>query len=417
MFNDNTLQILSKQNPRGFYVCDFPAFERNYKKFCQAFRDNYNNVRLAYSYKTNYLPALCQRVDALGGYAEVVSRMEYDLALRLGVAGEDIIFNGPLKTADDYLCAANNNSLVNLSEAYELDILQSLSTDHKRLIHRIGLRCAVNLNNESPSRFGFDVNSELFRSTIRKLQAMQNVVFEGLHCHTIPAERRPEDYQKISRSLIDLSRWIWGSEGPGFIDMGGGYFSNMSDDLKSQFKINIPSFSEYGDAITEPFVSSYGKQQGPQLILEPGLALVADAFYFICRVVDIKQIVNRNIALASGSVYNIMPTKSRKNLPLRHIREDRRQLKSMEPPIDIVGYTCMEDDCMFQGYDKCLRVNDLLVFGNVGAYTLVLKPPFIYGNVPVYACYEDSDRCDLLKREETIDDIINTYTINQKLQY
>jgi diaminopimelate decarboxylase len=414
MFDDNTLLALANEYPLGFYVCDLDAFDHNYHEFDKAFRQHYDNVKIAYSYKTNYLPALCQRINAMGGYAEVVSRMEYDLAVMFGVTGDNIVLNGPLKTRDDYILASKNNSLVNLSEEYEVDLLKDLSRDYKELVYRVGIRCAIHMQDEKKSRFGFDVNSELFDSVINIISSLPNVRLEGLHCHMIPARRRPEDYHEISRRLVDISKKIWGKEGPGFLDLGGGYFSNMSDDLRRQFKIKIPTFSEYGKAITEPFVSSFGRSGRPQLILEPGLAMVADAIYFVCKVVDIKKVVDRNIALVAGSVYNIMPTKSPKNLPLRNIQTNNENSKSIMPPVDIVGYTCMEDDCLYRGYGENLRINDLLVFGNAGAYTLVLKPPFINGNVPVLAYQKESDEIEVLRREETLTDIIETYTIAQK---
>ena len=52
---------------------------------------------IGYSYKTNYLPSLIKEMSNLGAYAEVVSRLEYDLALKIGVKPNKIIFNGPLK--------------------------------------------------------------------------------------------------------------------------------------------------------------------------------------------------------------------------------------------------------------------------------------------------------------------------------
>ncbi|MBT2989874.1 MAG: hypothetical protein KME65_13045 [Candidatus Thiodiazotropha sp. (ex Ctena orbiculata)] len=414
MFDEKTLLTLANEYPLGFYVCDLDAFDFNYHEFYSAFKRHYDNIKLAYSYKTNYLPALCHRINELGGYAEVVSRMEYDFALLLNVPGEGIVFNGPLKTRDDYIVASRNRSLVNLSEIYEIDLLKDLSSEYKELKHRVGIRCAIHLQGENPSRFGFDVNSEKFQSAVTSISSLPNVELEGLHCHMIPAERRPEDYHEISSRLVEISKQIWGKNGPSFLDMGGGFFSNMSDDLRRQFKIRIPTFSEYGSAITEPFVSSFGRSGGPQLILEPGLALVADTFYYVCKVVDVKRVADKNIALASGSVYNIIPTKSPKNLPLKHIHSNNMSSISITPPIDIVGYTCMEDDYMYRGYNESLKINDLLVFGNVGAYTLVLKPPFINGNVPVLAYREKSDEKEILRREETLEDMIRTYTIDSK---
>ena len=82
----------------AFYVLDDQRFERNFRAFEAAFRARYENTRIGYSYKTNYTPHLCRVVDSLGGYAEVVSEMEYELAERIGVDPDRIIVNGPLKS-------------------------------------------------------------------------------------------------------------------------------------------------------------------------------------------------------------------------------------------------------------------------------------------------------------------------------
>ena len=57
----------------------------------------YPNLAFAWSYKTNYLAAICAVMHQEGALAEVVSEMEYAKARALGVPGEQIIFNGPLK--------------------------------------------------------------------------------------------------------------------------------------------------------------------------------------------------------------------------------------------------------------------------------------------------------------------------------
>ena len=45
--------------------------------------------------------------------------------------------------------------------------------------------------------------------------------------------------------------------------------------------------------------------------------------------------------------------------------------------IDVVGYTCMENDVLFRGFEGAIGAGDYAVFDNVGAYTNVLRPPFI----------------------------------------
>ena len=52
---------------------------------------------LAWSYKTNYLQAICRVFHRRGAWAEVVSPMEFDKALHTGVPADHIHFNGPFK--------------------------------------------------------------------------------------------------------------------------------------------------------------------------------------------------------------------------------------------------------------------------------------------------------------------------------
>ena len=96
-----TLHDLERDFGEAFFLLDVQAFRTNYDEFLDAFRTIYPRSQIAYSYKTNYIPRLCWEVDRLGGYAEVVSAMEYDVALRVGVDPGRIIFNGPYKSEHD----------------------------------------------------------------------------------------------------------------------------------------------------------------------------------------------------------------------------------------------------------------------------------------------------------------------------
>ena len=61
----------------------------------KAFETRYPKVQFAWSYKTNYLNAVCSIFHQEGSWAEVVSGFEYEKALSLGVDGKKILFNGP----------------------------------------------------------------------------------------------------------------------------------------------------------------------------------------------------------------------------------------------------------------------------------------------------------------------------------
>jgi diaminopimelate decarboxylase len=134
-----------------FYILDLEQFNRNYQNFLAAFQSIYPNSQIAYSYKTNYTPRLCQLTEQMHGYAEVVSGMEYDLALKIGVAPERIIFNGPYKQAHDIERALLNHSIVNIDSTYEVKHICALSSQFPQQTIQVGIRCNFIIGTESPS--------------------------------------------------------------------------------------------------------------------------------------------------------------------------------------------------------------------------------------------------------------------------
>ena len=117
------LRALSERYGDAFYLLDSKQFEDNYQRLKRAFTKIYPHFNIAYSYKTNYIPKLCKIVDRCGGYAEVVSDMEMEIALRIGVKPEKIIWNGPVKNyekARQLLIAGGTVNLDSMEEINEI---------------------------------------------------------------------------------------------------------------------------------------------------------------------------------------------------------------------------------------------------------------------------------------------------------
>jgi diaminopimelate decarboxylase len=77
-------------------------------------------------------------------------------------------------------------------------------------------------------------------------------------------------------------------------------------------------------------------------------------------------------------------------------------------PTDVVGYTCMEHDCLQAGCEQPLRPGDYVIFDNVGAYTVVMKPPFIQP-APAILIDDGAASFRLAKRAERLEDLFATY--------
>jgi diaminopimelate decarboxylase len=393
-----------------FYILDLDKFRVNYQEFLAAFASIYPRTKIAYSYKTNYTPILCQMVDSMGGFAEVVSHIEYDLALRVGVSPEKIIFNGPYKSKSDIALALCRGSIVNLDSNYEINIVNEVASKYPERNLRVGLRCNFEVEPGIVSRFGFDVNGLEFKVAIDRLTQLNNCTIAGLHCHFHTERRSVETYGLIADKMIRIAKDYFSGSLLQFVDLGGGFFSRMSKDLRDQFHFYIPSFDEYAKAIASQFLSAFPDGDGPDLILEPGLALTADVMKFVAKVIDIKTIRSRKMALVSGSIYNIKPTKSTRKLPMTVFKSNANQSAQGWPEgTDIVGYTCMEDDCLFEGYRYSLGEGDYVIFDNVGAYTLVLKPPFIMPCPVVVAFDSKSGSIEKIKDREVFSNIFANF--------
>jgi len=245
----DVLRALETAHGESFYILDLDRFRANYLEFRDAFRKRYRATELAYSYKTNYTPSLGRAVDELGGYAEVVSAMEYDLAIMLGVVPERIILNGPYKPYNQLAAALMAGSIVNLDGQREVELLEQISRDAPDRTLRVGLRCNLDVDGELPSRFGFDVGQPEFRDTVRRLGRMVNVRLVGVHNHVSSARRSPASFARRVERLLALLIEEFPKGTPEFLNLGGGYFGKMSEPLRQQFPFPVAAYDDYAEAI------------------------------------------------------------------------------------------------------------------------------------------------------------------------
>lgn len=147
-----------------------------------------------------------------------------------------------------------------------------------------------------------------------------------------------------------------------------------------------------------------------ELIVEPGYAITADTMKFVAKVLDLKQIGARKLALVSASLNNVKPAP----IPLTpNISVVKREPENGADLLDIVGYTCVEYDVLAANYKGRLSLGDYVVFEDIGAYTNVLQPPFIRESPPIIAYDEDRDDYQVLKYKQTFEDFFASYCLEE----
>ena len=221
----------------AFYLLDSEQFQKNFIELRDTFRSIYPNFNIAYSYKTNYTPKFCKLVDKMGGYAEVVSEMEMEIALRCGVKHNRIIWNGPIKNSqklEEFLVAGG---IDNVDCIEELDIIKGIAKRHPSNTINLGIRCNYEVGDGVVSRFGFDVDSDDFKKILDYVQNTTNVHFYNFQCHF--AKRQIEYWPARAKGMVELIDRL--GIIPERIDIGGGLFGKMDDSLKAQFSGEIPN--------------------------------------------------------------------------------------------------------------------------------------------------------------------------------
>lgn len=402
---------LLKQYGSPLYVFDDKGFIENYTHLCEAFRKIYPNYSPGYSYKTNYTPHICKLVKQLGGYAEVVSDMELWVARQCGYENSQIIYNGPCKgeMLEEHLL---NGGILNIDNKDEAERVVSFAQKHSDRIFKVNIRINARIDVGFVSRFGFEDGSQQMEHVVALLKDQKNIKLVGLHMHVSRARYLSAWQERIEQILAAADRYIDGI--PEFIDLGSGMFAEMEGYLKDQFTIDVPTYEEYAEVVAGTMAKHYASsEKKPLLVTEPGTTVVSRYMSLITTITGIKEIAGRNIAICDSDIHEAGETAMMMKVPYTHFPVGAGEIS--KTPIDITGFTCLEQDTLFKDFPNAVKVGDVIEFRNVGGYSVVYKPPFIQPCCAMVAIKEDGS-VRLIKEKEKFEDIFKTFIFDDEVE-
>ncbi|MDD2256331.1 MAG: alanine racemase, partial [Bacteroidales bacterium] len=360
------------------YVLSENTIRSTYRELIQAFTTRYPKVQMAWSYKTNYLDAVCRIYHQEGSWAEVVSWFEYEKAVHNGVDPKKIIFNGPHKSQEELKAAIQNGSLIHIDHFDELyQIIQMTQHDGTKA------KVAIRINMDTGiypqwERFGFNYENGEAWNAINRIMASEGMELVGLHTHIGTYIMSPSGYAVAASKLAELAvrtdrKFAHKLK---YIDMGGGFATRNT--LKGAYlpgSDTCPTFDEYADAITGAlFHSEIRPEDMPLLILETGRALIDDAGYLLGTVIANKRMASgrrgmiidigvNNLFTSFWYEHSIMP-----GIPVNADAEDTQ----------ICGPLCMNIDVIRQAIRfPLLQPGDPVVIERIGAYNMTQWMQFI----------------------------------------
>jgi diaminopimelate decarboxylase len=360
------------------FVISEKTIRETYAEAKQAFETRYPKVQFAWSYKTNYLDAVCSIFHEEGSWAEVVSGFEFEKALSLGVNGSQILFNGPEKSEEDISLAISHNACIHIDHFDELYLLMETS---RKLNKKARVAIRVNMDTgiyPMWDRFGFNYENGEAWNAINRIMLAENLDLIGLHTHIGTYIMSASAYAVAASKLANLyvathrkfDHWLK------YIDLGGGFASKNT--LKGAYmpgSETCPSFDEYAEAISNALISSEIPHENlPVLFLETGRALIDDAGYLLTTVLANKRLSTGRRSMVIDAGVNILFTSFWYNLGVFPTKETSDFLEETT----IYGPLCMNIDIVRDAINfPAVKVGDQLVIERVGAYNMTQWMQFI----------------------------------------
>jgi len=347
-------------SPTPFYFYDEAALGRAAARWKRAAR---SGVRVFYPYKCNRHPAVLDRLAREGFGAEINVAADMPEAAARGIEGKRLVVHGPAKTAsliDDALAAGAMLVADGPEDAAAIFARARAVGKTPRYLLRLRTEDA------RTGQRAFGIDAEEVPRIIEGARRNSLPPPSGLAFHlgtglpgiapyrrTILAASRLAPLLREAGSSVEI------------LDVGGGFSSSAESRYDDRGRPHRVHWTE-PDRIVRDLTSEIRRRIGePEIWIEPGRALVAEAFLLVTRVIRVRA---RRVVFVDASRMAHGFFIARGAHPVSSIppRRGGRSVFSIAGPLGT-------DLDVFVRRVRMVppREGDLVVFGAVGAYNLI----------------------------------------------
>jgi diaminopimelate decarboxylase len=401
----NAVKDLISNHGSPLFVISEKTIRETYRAAKRAFTTRYPKVQFAWSYKTNYINAVCNVFHQEGSWGEVVSGFEYKKALQNNVPGTKIIFNGPDKTVEDLTSAIQNDSLIHIDHLDELYLIKELALEMKKRP-----RVAIRVNMDTGvypiwDRFGFNYENGQAWDAINKIMLNDAMDLVGLHTHIGTFMLSPNAYGVAASKLSELALAIKTKfkKQIQYLDLGGGFASKNT--LKGSYlqgADSVPTFDQYAEAISTAILNAgFVENELPLLILESGRSLIDSAGYLLGSVISNKRLSDGRRATIMDFGVNVLFT----SFWYDHKISPAQDFSQYTEDAVLYGPLCMNIDVIRENITlPPLKRDDHVVVHSVGAYNMTQWMQFIALR-PAVVMIDMEEKAHVIRKRETLGSI------------
>lgn len=400
------LTRLAAEHGTPLYVYDAGTIREKARALREAFAPRFPRLALRYALKANTNVEIVRRVLAEGLGPEVVSEGEVRTALRAGAAGHDILFTSSSKSPSEIDFALGHDVLLNVDN---LDELEQVSAAALRLGTTARISFRINpgvdpdtlhqINTGIPeSKFGVHLDGGHARAAYERARALPGLAITGVHCHIGSQITETAGYEKTARRMLAFVRELKEELGLtlSFVDLGGGLGIPFAD---GQTVMSPEDLARALKPIWDEEISRLGYE--PELWIEPGRYLVAQAGLMIARVNSVKTTPVKTFVNVDAGFNTLMrPALYGAAHRVRIVGRDGEPML-----LDVAGDVCETGDILAEARLLPRPVaGDLVAFLDAGAYGFAMASEYNARPLPAEVLV-DGDAVRVIRRRGTFEDL------------
>ena len=430
-FEGVDLEQLARKYHSPVYVFSEKEIYRNLAEISEAFK-GWKNTKTFYASKVCSVMGILQIIKAAGCGIETNSLNEIKKAVEIGFKGEDIVFNGVMKTYEDLEYAiAHDLYLINVDSLYELDMVDEISRKLKKVAN-VCVRVEPNVPSATHpglvtafhAKSGIDL--EQAEEAVAHILKMPYVKVHGLHMHVGDQVPESEPFAKATAVLVKESMRLEEKFGIKFdlINVGGGipvpykYDVENGDPLHDNMYAGITS-QDFADAI----IGEVAKwRDDVQICIEPGRKVTSSAAVLLSTILCEKIKTNHNL---DGSVqchvdwkfcdagYNVLAD-AQHYAWFFYIWNASRIAEPHDKWMKLAGPLCDGGDYYHMGlkgeeflFPKDMGINDVIAFIDAGAYSIESQTVYNCRSRAAVVLIDKDGNDRLIRRADTYEDMVS----------
>lgn len=416
----NTVELAEKYGT-PLYVMSETAIVEKCKEIRDTFLNKYEKTRAAYAAKAYLTLSMCKIIEREGLCMDVVSGGELYTAIKAKFPAEKIEFNGNNKSIQELEVAIDYNiGRIIVDGLDELSLIESICEEKGKkanILYRItpGVKSDSHdyiVTGKKDSKFGIPLDDEVILPAVENAIKSPYVNFMGFHFHVGSQLHNNESHLKaldVALKLIRETKEKFGFATPE-LNVGGGFGVNYTEeDNKKPYAYFLDPMMEK----IENFCIEIGIER-PEVVIEPGRSIVAEAgltLYTVGTIKDIKGI-RKYVSVDGGMTDNIRPALYQAKY--EGLAANKADVAKTDV-VTICGKCCESGDILIRDAKVAeLKRGDIFAIFTTGAYGYTMASNYNKNTFPATVLVKEG-KSELIVKRQSYEHMIENEIIPESL--